>query len=244
MKDNFSKQSDLYARFRPGYPTKLFDFLLPLIPNKETAWDCGTGNGQVAVKLSGYFKKVYATDLSGAQIENAEKKKNIFYSVEKAEKTVFADNAFDLITVAQAIHWFEFDNFYQEARRTLKAGGVVAVIGYDIFKINKKVDSLIDHFYRVTTGPYWDKERKHIDEHYTTIPFPFKEIINPGFSMNYNWTFEQVVGYLNTWSAVQHYSRKNNENPVEKFSHELKKQWGNAIKRKVKFPIFMRLGRK
>ena len=244
MKDNFSKQSDLYSRFRPGYPGQLFDFLLPLVPDKRNAWDCGTGNGQVAAKLSHYFNEVYATDLSAAQIENAERKKNIFYSVEKAEKTLFPDNKFDLITIAQAIHWFQFNDFYHEAQRTLKPGGIIAVIGYDILRINKKIDLLIDTFYRDTTGPYWDEERKYVEEHYLTIPFPFKEITTPGFSMNYNWDLERVTGYLNTWSAVQHYIRKNNENPVDKFSEELKKVWGNVLKRKVQFPIFMRTGRK
>jgi len=244
MKDNFSKQSDLYSRFRPGYPGQLFDFLLPLVPDKRNAWDCGTGNGQVAAKLSNYFNEVYASDLSAAQIENAERKKNIFYSVEKAEKTLFPDNKFDLITIAQAIHWFQFNDFYHEAQRTLKPGGIIAVIGYDILRINKKIDLLIDTFYRDTTGPYWDEERKYVEEHYLTIPFPFKEITTPGFSMNYNWDLERVTGYLNTWSAVQHYIRKNNENPVDKFSEELKKVWGNVLKRKVQFPIFMRTGRK
>jgi ubiquinone/menaquinone biosynthesis C-methylase UbiE len=244
MKDNFSKQSDLYSRFRPGYPGQLFDFLLPLVPDKKAAWDCGTGNGQVAITLSRYFNEVYATDLSSAQIEKAQKKQNIFYSVENAEKTLFPDNKFDLITVAQAIHWFEFKSFYGEARRTLKPGGVIAAIGYDLLRINKKTDLLIDGFYKDVTGPYWDKERKYVDEHYGTIPFPFKEITTPDFAMNYNWEFEQVIGYLNTWSAVQHYTRKNNENPVEKFSEQLKKVWGNVLKRKVTFPIFGRTGRK
>ena len=244
MKDNFSKQSDLYSRFRPGYPKKLFDFLLPLVPDKKNAWDCGTGNGQVAVSLSRYFDKVYATDLSAAQINNAEKKKNILYSVENGEETLLQDNKFDLITVAQAIHWFEFKKFYKQVNRTLKPGGILAVIGYDVFRINKEIDLLIDKFYRETTGPYWDKERKYIEEHYTTIPFPFKEINAPGFSMNYSWQFDQVIGYLNTWSAVQHYVRRNNENPVDKFSVELKRVWGNVLKRKVSFPVFMRTGRK
>ena len=244
MKDNFSKQSDLYSRFRPGYPGQLFDFLFPLVPDKQAAWDCGTGNGQVAVKLSVYFNEVYATDLSSAQIENADKKPNIFYSVENAEEALFPDNSFDLITVAQAIHWFEFKNFYAEAKRTLKPGGIIAVIGYDVFRINKKIDLLVDKFYRDTTGPYWDKERKYVDDHYLTIPFPFKEITTPGFAMNYTWEFDHVIGYLNTWSAVQHYARKNNVNPVEKFSEELKTAWGNVLKRKVTFPIFMRTGRK
>ena len=164
--------------------------------------------------------------------------------MQSAEHTTLPDNKFDLITVAQAIHWFDFEKFYQHVNRTLKHGGIIAIIGYDVFKINKEIDLLINEFYKETTGPYWDKERKHIDHHYSTIPFPFKEIDTPDFSMNYNWEFEQVIGYLNTWSAVQHYIRKNNENPVEKFSNELKKVWGNVLKRKVSFPVFMRTGRK
>ncbi|HEY5406358.1 MAG TPA: class I SAM-dependent methyltransferase [Ginsengibacter sp.] len=244
MKDNFSKHSDLYSRFRPGYPKQLFEFLLPLLPEKKAVWDCGTGNGQLAVSLSKYFKEVYATDISAAQITNATKKKNIFYSVENTEETVWPDNKFDLISVAQAIHWFDFKKFYHHANRTLKHGGIIAIIGYDVLKINKEIDLLTNQFYKKTVGPYWDKERKHIDDHYSIIPFPFKEIDTPDFSMNYNWEFEQVIGYLNTWSAVQHYIRKNNENPVEKFSVELKKVWGDVLKRKVSFPVFMRTGRK
>jgi SAM-dependent methyltransferase len=244
MKDNFSRQSDSYCRFRPGYPRQLFDFLLPLVPDKNIAWDCGTGNGQVAVKLSRHFKEVYATDLSAAQVDNAERKPNVFYSVANAEASVFPANKFDLITVAQAIHWFDFKNFYREAQKTLKPGGIIAVIGYDVFRINKRINILLDTFYRITTGPYWDRERKYIDDHYGSIPFPFKEIKTPGFSMNYNWDFEQVIGYLNTWSAVQHYIRKNNQNPVENFAEELRKGWGDVLKRKVTFPVFMRTGRK
>lgn len=244
MKDNFSKQSDLYSKFRPGYPKKIFDFLLPIVRGKNAAWDCGTGNGQVAVQLSKYFKEVFATDLSAAQINNAEKKKNIFYSVENAEETLFAENKFDLITVAQAIHWFDFKKFYNKVNKTLNNGGIIAIIGYDVFRINKEMDLLIDKFYTETTGPYWDAERKYIEEHYKTIPFPFKEIKTPDFSMSYNWEFEQVIGYLNTWSAVQHYIRKNNENPVDKFLIQLKKAWGTVLKRKITFPVFMRTGRK
>ena len=244
MKDNFSKQSDLYSKFRPGYPKKVFHFLMPLVPDKKIAWDCGTGNGQVAGALSEYFKKVYASDLSAAQIANAIIKDNIYYSVEKAEEAKFDDNTFDLITIAQAIHWFNFDKFYKEVNRTLKPGGIIAAIGYDVFRINKKIDVLINNFYKHTTGPYWDKERKYVDDHYASIPFPFKEIESPDFFMNYDWEIEQVIGYFNTWSSVQHYIRKNNKNPVDEFSRELRKVWGSVTRRKVSFPVFMRVGRK
>ncbi len=243
MKDNFSKQSNLYSKFRPGYPAELVDFLVALVRSKDKSWDVGTGNGQFAVQLAEYFSKVYATDISAAQIENATSKPNIFYSVQKAEQSSFSENTFDLITIAQAIHWFEFDNFYTEAKRVLKPSGLIAALCYDIFSINEEIDFLVNDFYKNVTGPYWDDERKYVDEHYRSIPFPFQEIEAPSFKMNYNWKFENAIGYLNTWSAVQHYIKKNNENPVDAFSSQLKKAWGNTITRKVSFQIFMRVGK-
>ena len=71
MKDNFSKQADVYAKYRPTYPRDLFDFILSYVANKQAAWDCGTGNGQTAKELAVHFEKVVATDISQKQIDNA-----------------------------------------------------------------------------------------------------------------------------------------------------------------------------
>ncbi|MEO6220452.1 MAG: class I SAM-dependent methyltransferase [Ginsengibacter sp.] len=215
MKDNFSRHSALYSKFRPGYPKELFDFLIPLVREKKIAWDCGTGSGQVAFKLSEYFDEVHASDISANQIANAIHKDNIYYSLVSAEETLYTKNKFDLVTVGQAIHWFNFENFFSEVNRTLKAGGCIAVFGYNIMQIDKAMDNIIAEFYKVITGPYWDEERKYLDENYETIPFPFNEIKAPVLTGKYNWELEQVIGYLNTWSAVQHYIKKNNENPID-----------------------------
>ena len=134
MKDNFSSHSKAYAQFRPHYPKELFDHLLTFVNSKNTAWDCGTGNGQVAGVLADYFTEVYATDISQQQLNEAVRKNNIHYSVQPAEGTGFTDHRFDLITVAQAIHWFRFDPFYAEAKRTLQPGGLLAVIGYGLLQ--------------------------------------------------------------------------------------------------------------
>jgi SAM-dependent methyltransferase len=245
MKDNFSKQSALYAQFRPSYPKALFDFILSLVTEKNIAWDCGTGNGQVAVELAKYFAKVYATDISENQLKNAVQKENIIYKKESAEKTTFPANEFDLITVAQAIHWFDFDAFYKEVNRTLKAGGILAVIGYNIIKTDTETDKIINNFYWNITGPYWDKERKYIDEEYKTIPFPYKDLQTPEFTSEYEWELPHLTGFLNSWSAVQHYKDKNNnQNPVDLIINDLKKIWPEGIKKKVSFPILLRIGRK
>lgn len=244
MKDNFSKQALQYSRFRPGYPQQLYDFLLQLLPVKKAAWDAGTGNGQVAAKLSDYFEKVFATDISANQLANSVKKKNIFYSVENAQQSSFANNQFDLITVAQAIHWFDFEKFYKESERTLKSNGVIAIFGYNLMRISTEIDLIIDDFYKNIIGLYWDRERKYVDENYSTISFPFKEIKCPVLNNDCEWNVEQVIGYINTWSAVQYFISTNNRNPVDEIAEPLKKLWRNDLKRKVSFPIFMRAGKK
>lgn len=241
MKDNFSNNSPGYARFRPYYPESLFAYLLSLVNEPTTAWDCGTGNGQVAGVLSNYFKSVFATDISESQICNAIVKDNIYYSKQTAGHSSFPSHFFDIITVAQAIHWFDFNVFYKEVYRTLKPNGVIAIIGYGLFTSNPDLDKTIGHFYSDTLGSYWDKERKYIDEAYRSIPFPFQEMDAPGFQMEYEWEAERLIGYLNTWSAVQHYIRKNNRNPVDDIAEQLRRYGGNKIE--VSFPLLLRVGR-
>lgn len=242
MKDNFSTKSLDYARFRPTYPAALFDFLKNLTGTAMTAWDCGTGNGQVACELARFIERVEGTDISSEQMKNACTAPNIYYSQQPAEKTNFQGSYFDLITVAQAIHWFQFEEFYKEVNRTLKPAGIIAVIGYSLFKSNKETDELIKHFYEDLIGPHWDPERKYLDDDYKTIPFPFEEIAVPQFKMTATWSYGHLLGYLKTWSAVKHFQKKNDFNPVDKISDELQKAFGDAGE--IHFPLLLRVGRK
>lgn len=243
MKDNFSSHAKAYAQFRPHYPVELFTHLLGLVTTKNAAWDCGTGNGQVAGVLADHFREVFATDISRQQINEAVQKSNISYSVQPAEKTGFASGRFDLVTAAQAIHWFRFDAFYAEAKRTLKPGGIIAVIGYGLVQTDPAIQPIIDHFYTKIIGPYWDAERHYIDEAYQTIPFPFEEIFLPAFQMVYQWSFEQLIGYIGTWSAVKHYIKQNNEDPVLIIKDALRSAWGNQPAHSFIFPVLARVGR-
>lgn len=244
MKDNFSFQSKEYARFRPTYPPELYSFLRTLLAGRVNAWDVGTGNGQVAMELSRFFDQVYATDISQAQMDQAVKKDNVFYSKQAAEKTDFKDGFFDLCIVAQAIHWFDFEAFYREVNRTGKDKALIVVMGYGLIRINPELDRLVDHFYTEILGPYWDKERKYIDEGYKTIPFPFEEIPVPDFDHIYQWSFQHLIGYLSTWSAIMHYRMEKGVNPLDIVFQNLKNKWGGEKTKKVHFPLLLRVGRK
>jgi SAM-dependent methyltransferase len=243
MKDNFSKTAGLYANYRPLFPGDLFEHIAKICNHRIAAWDCGTGNGQVAIQLANHFQHVYATDISQNQIDNAYWDDKITYEVEAAESCSFPDRSFDLIMVAQAVHWFDFDLFYAQVNRTLKKDGLLAILGYGLIRIDEKVDQVISELYKNTLGPYWDSERKYIDEEYKTIPFPYKQIDAPDFTISLKWNATQLLGYLNTWSAVQHYLKEKKENPVDLITPKLMKAWGKEPIKKIEFPVFIKLGR-
>lgn len=240
MKDNFSHNSGNYAQFRPTYPKEVFAFLKTILSERERVWDCATGTGQVAEKLVNLFDKIEATDLSKNQLKNAVSHPKIQYSQQPAEETNFPDQHFDCITVGQAIHWFDFERFYQEAKRVLKPDGLLIVLGYGNIRVeDKEIQKVIEKLYLETLDGYWDPERHFIDENYQTIPFPFEEIEHPEFHIQNTWNRERLLGYLNTWSAVKHYKDKHLINPIDLILPEM-----TAFEEmKISFPVLMRIGK-
>ncbi|MEO1031846.1 MAG: class I SAM-dependent methyltransferase [Bacteroidota bacterium] len=243
MKDNFSSQSSNYAKYRPTYPSDLYAYLNTIVTHRQNAWDCGTGNGQVATVLAKSFERVFATDMSQAQIDNAIPANNVIYSVQPAEATNFNNKFFDLIVTAQAIHWFNFEKFYNEVRRTAKENAVLCIIGYGRIEISPEIDYIITNFYHNIIGDYWDKERQYIDDNYQTLPFPFEEIETPKFINQQKWNLEHLIGYLNTWSGVKHFIKHKGYNPVNDLKDELGQLWKSETHRTVRFPILLRIGK-
>lgn len=243
MKDLFSKQSADYSRYRPTYPPALFSALASLCPARERAWDCGTGSGQAAVALADYFESVVATDPSAKQITHARKHPKVRYSVGSAEKLELPDHSVDLVCAAQAFHWFKKDAFFAEARRVLKPGGVIAFWSYAIAHITAEVDTVVERLYNGILGPYWEKERKLVEEGYRDITLPFEEIRFPAIEMSASWSLEHLVGYLRTWSALQTYIQKNDIDPLDDLLGELQRAWGDVETRPVRWPLAVRAGR-
>lgn len=243
FKDHFSTQATDYAQYRPNYPAALFAFLAEQVPEHMLAWDCGTGNGQAALSLAPYFEKVIATDPSAKQIAQAMPHAKIEYRVAPAERSALTAHSVDLITVAQALHWFDFEKFYAEVRRVLKPHGVLAVWCYTLLEGEPQVDAILNEFYRDLVGPYWPPERKLLENNYADIPFPLQQINAPRFYMEKEWTLEDLHGYLGTWSAVQRFIAQHNEDPREQIRARLDEAWGASAKTKrVKWPLHLKVG--
>jgi SAM-dependent methyltransferase len=243
FKDYFSGHAVEYAKFRPHYPHELFEHLASISPRHGLAWDCATGNGQAAVGLARHFESVIATDASGQQIENAEPDERISYRVAPAEASGIDSGSVDLILVAQALHWFDLDSFFTEAKRVLKEDGVLAISSYNILKIAPKLDAIIWKFYRETTGPFWPPERELVETDYKNIQFPFGELPPRQFEMRTQWSLNQLLGYLRTWSATQMFIAACGFDPVDSLAEELRAVWKNPEQmREIKWPLLLRVG--
>ena len=244
FKDHFSEHAGDYARYRPDYPDALFGYLAGAAPGRRLAWDCATGSGQAAARLAAHFPVVIATDAAFAQVANAEMHPRVAYAVAYAEAAPLEPGSVDLVTVAQALHWFDTPAFYAEVRRVTKPGGACAAWGYGLMRIDPAIDAIVDHLYAEILGPYWPPERAHLDAGYRTLGFPFPELPVPPFSMEANWPLVRLLGYLVTWSAVKRYAEARGSDPLAPITNELARAWGSAdTPRRIRWPLYLRLGR-
>ncbi|HKA59347.1 MAG TPA: class I SAM-dependent methyltransferase [Gemmatimonadales bacterium] len=242
--DHFSGVSASYAAFRPRYPDALFDFLARTAPSQDLAWDAGTGTGQAAIGLARHFRHVIATDASNSQIEYATPDPRITYRVAPAETSGLDPSSVDLVTVAQALHWFDRNTFWPEARRVLRPGGAIAIWTYILFEITPAIDAIIRHFYSGIVGPFWPPERRLTEERYQTIEFPFTEIAAPDFVIEQPITLDDAAGYIRTWSATRAFVKHHRTDPVDDLVNQLASAWGGPQQiRLARWPVTMRVGR-
>jgi SAM-dependent methyltransferase len=243
FKDHFSGLATTYARHRPRYPDALFAYLAEIAESRTCAWDCATGNGQAAQNLAQYFDLVYATDASAAQIQAAEAFPRVEYSVAPAEASGLQTASADVCTVAQAVHWFDFEKFFTEVRRVLKPRGILALWTYTESNITSEIDLVMREFYH-EIRPYFPKERQWVDERYATLPFPFEEISTPQFVMEAAWNLDDVLGYYRSWSGVKEYEKQHGSSPLTVVQSRLQAIWGKPEEvREVRWNLYVRLGR-
>ena len=239
--DYFSQHAEQYAAHRPHYPSALFEWLAERAPSRGRAWDCGTGSGQAAIALAECFDEVIATDVSHAQVVHAMRSPRVHYVVSTAEESVLPNASVELVTVAQALHWFQLERFTAEVGRVLVPGGVLAVWNYGLLRVDPAIDERILAFYRDEVSSFWPAERALVDKGYGELMFPFGEMGTPAFQMYADWTLEQLGGYLATWSAATRYEKAHGESPVPKFIDSLRDVWGSAaIQRRIEWPLEVR----
>ena len=240
FKDHFSNHAHQYATARPGYPDKFIEHVASRAPGTGLAWDVATGNGQAAVELARHFDRVHATDASVDQLASARPGPGVSYAVESAEQCSLDDASADLVTVAQAAHWFDLERFYAQVRRVLVPGGALAIWCYGIHRVDPSVDEIVADFYTNTVGSFWPAERHYIEDGYASLPFPFRAQATPTFEMRIQWNLDNFVAYLRSWSASQRYLRHHQRDPLEPVIDSLRAAWGDET-RLVIWPIYLKL---
>ncbi len=244
FQDHFSNHADEYARFRPGYPEELYDFLASLVPGSGTAWDCATGNGQAAVSLARRLRFVAATDASLRQLARAHRDPKVGYVAALADATPLRDASIDLTTVALALHWFDQDRFYEEVRRVVKPGGVLACWTYHLQRVDAKVDAVVQRLYSDVLGGYWAPEIRHVETGYQSLAFPFEEIPHRPFCVGARWNLARLAEFMGTWSASRKYFEETGRKAVDEVRGELAEAWGDPREtREIVWDLHLRVGR-
>ncbi len=241
--DRFAFAAGAYASYRPRYPAALFDWLRGRLPKARRVWDCGTGSGQAASALAKRFELVIASDPSIAQLSHADRANAPRYVAMTAEACALARGSIDLVTVAQALHWFDREAFFGEVCRVLVDGGVLAIWSYGLPSVEPAIDEVLRQFHDVEVGPYWSPERRLVERGYEGVELPIVEEPVPGFPMYVSWTLPQLGGYLSTWSAVGRYREATGSDPVLGVMRELAGRWGRADdERVIRWPLTLRVG--
>lgn len=242
--DHFSAVATAYAAYRPTYPPALFEYLAALPARCRRAWDCGAGSGQATLGLLSHFESVIATDISRSQLAAAAGN-GVYRITSCAERAPLATHSADLVIVAQALHWFDHDAFYAEVRRVVVPDGAIAVWSYDLMQLRDQgLDGIVRDFYDGDVGEFWPAERKLVDDRYRDIPFPFDERPSPAFEMAADWTLDEVLGYVGTWSAVSRYRVARGRDPVTSLRQRLGPLWGaRESRRRVVWPLVVRAAR-
>lgn len=239
----FSARASGYAQFRPHYPAGLFAWLAGQCRQTDTALDIAAGNGQASLPLQRHFHRVLACDASAAQLNAGAHWESVERFVADAEQLPLKDNQLDLIVVAQALHWFASPAFFAQARRALKPGGLFCAWCYSLLEIDPALDEIINRLHGKTLAGYWPAGRASVDAGYRDIHLPFARLAVPAFALEATWSFEQLIGYLRTWSAVTKWQQTHGSDPVAAVQASLREAWGDVqASRRIRWPLHFLAG--
>ncbi|GMN34236.1 hypothetical protein TIFTF001_004583 [Ficus carica] len=253
----FDKQADMYADARPNYPMEWYAKLASLTPHHALAWDVGTGNGQAALGVAEHYAQVIGTDVSEAQLGRVMPHPRVRYlhtplttNDDEMISLIGGENSVDLVTVAQAVHWFDLPRFYSLATRLLsKPGGVMAVWCYNDVTVSPTFDPVMKRFHD-TTLPFWDGNIKYIFDGYKTLPFPFESVGLGSEGSPYaldipkELSFNGFLKMVGSWSAVITAKSRGVDLLSEEVVKGLESAWGGPkLVRSVCYKAFMLAGK-
>jgi SAM-dependent methyltransferase len=243
--DHFSRLATGYAACRPRYPDGLFAAIAAASPFHDVVWDCATGTGQAARGLAAHFQSVVASDASWQQVLAASPHERVRYFVARAEAVPLGSRSVGMVTVAQALHWLELPEFYSEARRVLRPGGLLVAWTYGSQRVDSgPIDEVLDDFYDRVIGSFWAPERRWVETGYRTLRFPFEEIVLDAPPMFADWRLSQLLGYIGTWSAVARCRELTAADSLAELAGRLLPLWGDpSAERRVEWPLSLRAGR-
>jgi SAM-dependent methyltransferase len=238
--DHFANVARHYARSRPSYPEELFDWLAATCTARRMAWDAGAGSGQASIALAARFDNVLATDSSAEQIAQARAHPKVEYRVAPAHESGLPDRSVNLVGVAQALHWFDVERFHAEARRVLAPGGLMAQWSYGVVGVEGElVNTIVSDFYWSVVGAFWPAERRHVENGYADLEFPFRRVA----TMRLHWDLAAFLGYVRSWSATARCHAHTGVDPVDALSERLTGVWGPAgVAREITWPLALRVG--
>jgi SAM-dependent methyltransferase len=243
--DLFGERAREYARTRPTYPDALFDHLLSLVPARRRAWDCGAGSGQTSRSLAARFETVLATDTSVRQLAEAMGLgPGVHRIAAAAEAAPFRGRSVDLVTVSAAIHWFDRPRFFGEVRRVARPGAVLAVWSYYHARIDDAVDAVLKRYADGVVASFWPAGMQLNRDGYRDLELPFERLEWPGFEAEATMRFDDLCGFMRTWSATQAWQREHGADPVEQVRDDLLRAWGDPqTERRVRWPLHGAIGR-
>jgi len=234
--DHFSNIAGVYSKGRFGYPPAIFDRLALLCSHRELAWDCGTGSGQAIPELASRFRNVRATDISAELLARAPAFPNVAYSRTPAESSGLEEASVDLVTVAQALHWFDLQKFWPELSRVLKPRGIFAFWGYNWPFVNDSVDALLEQL-RIALQPYWPARSAVLHANYREIVVPLERVEAPACEIAAAWTRENYCTHILSWSAVRYCREKGREEIYLNFETSLRQIWPDDCIRETRWPV-------
>jgi ubiquinone/menaquinone biosynthesis C-methylase UbiE len=207
-----------YDRYRPRYPQVLFDRIAAKLKlsARPRAADLGAGTGRATLAMAERGWQATAVEPGGQMLDMlrvraAEAGLNVDMVQARAEETGLPTASFDLVTAAQAFHWFDKPLALSEMARILRPGGGVALFwnvrdGTRSALVAEYHELLHAWFGDVDTGRYAQAGRapgRHETQAALTDAPAFGEVELEEVTHELAMTADEFVGMAFTASYVQ-----------------------------------------